>query len=50
VRFIAELPKTPSHKIAKHKVRELAQGEYREIWDCEAHGIRVRRPATVQDS
>lgn len=44
VQFVDELPKTPTHKIAKHVLRERAQTEYAEMWDREAHGIEVRRP------
>jgi crotonobetaine/carnitine-CoA ligase len=43
VAFVDELPKTPTHKIAKYQVRERAQEEYRGLWDREAHGIEVRR-------
>ncbi|MGI9657636.1 MAG: AMP-binding enzyme, partial [Gaiellaceae bacterium] len=43
VHFIDELPKTPTHKIAKFVLRERAEREYAVMWDREAHGIEVRR-------
>ena len=44
VAFEDELPKTPTHKIAKFVLRERAQTEYESMWDREQHGIEVRRP------
>jgi crotonobetaine/carnitine-CoA ligase len=41
VRFVAELPKTPSHRIEKYKLRET--GLTAETWDREDHGYEVRR-------
>ena len=43
VRFVDELPKTPSQKISKPALRELARASYREMWDREANGIEVNR-------
>ena len=43
VAFLDELPKTPTHKIAKYLLRERAQEEYSTMWDREQHGIEVRR-------
>jgi len=43
VRFVDELPKTPSQKVAKHLLREQAKAEYRVMWDREAAGIEVTR-------
>lgn len=43
VRFVDELPKTPSQKISKATLREQAKAGYREMWDREAHGIAVDR-------
>ncbi|TAK87189.1 MAG: ATP-dependent acyl-CoA ligase [Betaproteobacteria bacterium] len=43
VRFVDELPKTPSQKISKPALREIAKAGYREMWDREASGIQVNR-------
>jgi crotonobetaine/carnitine-CoA ligase len=43
VKFVDELPKTPSQKIAKPALREQARATYREMWDREAFGIEVNR-------
>jgi crotonobetaine/carnitine-CoA ligase len=43
VSFEEELPKTPTHKIAKYLLRERAQTEFAGMWDREEHGIEVRR-------
>ena len=43
VRFIQDLPKTPSQKIAKHVLRDDAKRTYREMWDREAAGVKVDR-------
>ena len=43
VQFVDELPKTPTHKIAKYVLRERAHTEYAAMWDREDHGIEVRR-------
>jgi crotonobetaine/carnitine-CoA ligase len=40
VRFLPELPKTPTNKIEKHRLR--AEGVPAETWDREAAGVRVR--------
>jgi carnitine-CoA ligase len=41
VRFLDELPKTPSQRVQKFKLRE--QGVTDDTWDREAHGYEVRR-------
>jgi carnitine-CoA ligase len=41
VEFVAELPKTPTEKIQKHKLRDA--GLTATTWDREAVGYRVRR-------
>jgi len=41
VRFLAELPRTPSAKVEKHKLR--ATGLTADTWDRESAGVRVRR-------
>ena len=41
VRIIEELPKTPSQRIEKYKLRE--EGLHPGTWDREAHGYEVRR-------
>ncbi len=41
VRFVDELPKTPSQRIQKYKLRDEAVTH--DTWDREAHGYEVRR-------
>ena len=41
VRVVDELPKTPTAKVQKHKLRNA--GVTKDTWDREAHGIRVTR-------
>jgi carnitine-CoA ligase len=41
VRFVEELPKTPSQRIQKYKLRE--DGVTGDTWDRDAHGYEVRR-------
>jgi len=41
VRFVDELPKTPSQRIQKYKLRD--EGLTSDTWDREEHGYRVRR-------
>jgi crotonobetaine/carnitine-CoA ligase len=41
VRFVAELPKTPSQRVEKYRLR--AEGVTADTWDREAHGFVVRR-------
>jgi crotonobetaine/carnitine-CoA ligase len=41
VRFVDELPKTPSQRIQKYKLRD--EGVTGDTWDREAHGYEVRR-------
>jgi crotonobetaine/carnitine-CoA ligase len=43
VRVLAALPKTPTHKTEKHRLR--AEGVTADTWDREACGIDVRREA-----
>jgi crotonobetaine/carnitine-CoA ligase len=41
-----ELPRTPSGKVQKYVLRQLAI-KPGSLWDCEAHGIQLRRPVNV---
>jgi crotonobetaine/carnitine-CoA ligase len=41
VRFLDALPKTPSQRTQKYRLRE--EGVTADTWDREAHGYRVRR-------
>jgi crotonobetaine/carnitine-CoA ligase len=41
IRTIAELPKTPTAKVEKHRLR--SEGVTADTWDREAHGVTVRR-------
>ncbi len=43
VQFTEELPKTPSQKVSKVELRQVAKATYRQMWDREAHGIEVTR-------
>jgi hypothetical protein len=43
VKFVEELPKTPSQKVSKQTLRDQAKAAYREMWDREASGIEVNR-------
>lgn len=38
---MAELPKTPSQKVEKYKLREAGTGGA--TWDCEQAGFRITR-------
>jgi len=40
IRVVAEMPKTPTAKIEKHRLR--AEGVTADTWDREAHGVTVR--------
>ncbi len=40
IRFVAELPKTPTAKVEKHRLR--GEGVTADTWDREGHGISVR--------
>ena len=42
IEFRAELPKTPTGKVQKEVLRR--EGQTPATWDCEAQGLRVRRP------
>ena len=39
IRVVAEMPKTPTAKIEKHRLR--AEGVTPDTWDREAHGVTV---------
>jgi crotonobetaine/carnitine-CoA ligase len=41
IEFVAELPKTPSQKVEKYKLREA--GTEGATWDCEQAGFRITR-------
>jgi len=41
IEFMSELPKTPSHKLQKQKLRD--RGLSPETWDREAAGYKVAR-------
>jgi carnitine-CoA ligase len=41
IRSVAELPKTPTAKVEKHRLR--SEGITADTWDREAHGVTVRR-------
>jgi crotonobetaine/carnitine-CoA ligase len=41
VRIVDELPKTPTEKVEKHRLRDL--GVTADTWDREAAGIRIKR-------
>ncbi len=43
VQFIDELPKTPSQKIQKFALREMAKASCNDMWDREKAGISVTR-------
>jgi crotonobetaine/carnitine-CoA ligase len=40
IRTVAELPKTPTAKVEKHRLR--SEGVTADTWDREAHGVTVR--------
>jgi crotonobetaine/carnitine-CoA ligase len=41
IRAVADLPKTPTAKVEKHRLR--SEGITADTWDREAHGVTVRR-------
>jgi crotonobetaine/carnitine-CoA ligase len=41
IRFMADLPQTPTHKIEKHVLR--AEAVTNDTWDREQAGIRLKR-------
>ena len=43
VRFIEALPKTPSEKIEKYKLKVWAEQNRQSIWDREAVGLKLER-------
>jgi crotonobetaine/carnitine-CoA ligase len=43
IEFVDSLPKTPSQKIEKYKLKELAESRRSEIWDREKAGIKLTR-------
>jgi crotonobetaine/carnitine-CoA ligase len=42
VEFVDALPKTPSQKIEKYKLKALAERRRSEMWDREKTGIKLR--------
>ncbi|MGE0150975.1 MAG: AMP-binding protein [Reyranellaceae bacterium] len=45
VRFVDQLPRTPTQKIRKIELRE--QGVTGDTWDCERHGYRIGRKSSA---
>lgn len=43
VQFIEELPKTPSEKVQKFALRDMAKANLNELWDREKAGLQVTR-------
>jgi crotonobetaine/carnitine-CoA ligase len=43
LQVVDELPKTPSEKIEKYKLKTEAADRLAQFWDREAEGITVRR-------
>src|SRR5215475_13130430 len=43
VQFIDELPKTPSQKVQKFALREMAKTTLKDMWDREKAGVKVTR-------
>jgi crotonobetaine/carnitine-CoA ligase len=43
IEFVACLPKTPSQKIEKYQLKELAESRRSEIWDRDKAGIKLTR-------
>jgi len=43
LRFLADLPRSATHKVEKHKLQKEAQAELGSWWDREAAGIVLRR-------
>jgi carnitine-CoA ligase len=43
VHFIEALPKTPSEKIEKYKLKVWAEQNRQSIWDREAVGLKLER-------
>ena len=43
IEFIDALPKTPSEKIEKYKLKKLAEERRATLWDREKMGIKVTR-------
>ncbi len=39
IRFVAELPRTPTQKVRKVELRD--EGVTSDTWDCESHGYRI---------
>jgi crotonobetaine/carnitine-CoA ligase len=48
IRCTAEMPRTPTHKIEKHRLR--ATGVTADTWDREKSGVRVKRAALERRS
>jgi crotonobetaine/carnitine-CoA ligase len=47
VELVDELPKTPSLRVQKFRLREAGATEG--TWDCERHGHRIRRPELASE-
>ena len=43
VEFIDELPKTPSEKLEKYKLKKSAEERREQLWDREREGIQIKR-------
>jgi crotonobetaine/carnitine-CoA ligase len=43
VEFIEELPKTPSEKLEKYKLKKSAEERREQLWDREQEGIQIKR-------
>ena len=43
VHVLAELPKTASERVEKHRLRTWAVEHLHEVWDREKSGLEVRR-------
>jgi crotonobetaine/carnitine-CoA ligase len=38
-----ELPRTATHKLQKKEMREYVEANLTSVWDCEHHGLSVRK-------
>jgi crotonobetaine/carnitine-CoA ligase len=43
VEFVAALPKTPTEKLEKYKLKLDAQNRREQLWDREREGIEIKR-------
>jgi crotonobetaine/carnitine-CoA ligase len=48
IEFLHELPKTPSQKVEKFRLRQIGVGG--STWDCEQAGIRITRQGLVRSA